>query len=219
MIPLLAITTLNQADSFRRLIESIDYPVRTVSVLCNSYSFDYLLKIHASCKSEFVDDFMISHCPYNMGCSTSWNYHMKMNPECDYWIFAGDDLLFSSGDLARAHDAARSYDAAFCNLGPKYSLFSLSKKCVNVVGFFDENIHPAYFEDNNYDDRLRNTTMSIGFFEYRGHHFGSGTSHHLSEENKNKLKHCYKLNEHYYKTKVTDKFDFEERSKKLLIVK
>lgn len=226
MIPLLAITTLNQLESFKNLITSIDYPIKRVSVLCNSYSFDYLVKIRELCSSDFVEEFMISHCPYNMGCSASWNYHIKMNPECDYWMFVGDDITFSPGDLESANITSSSHDTSFCSLKTKYSFFALSKKCVNVIGFFDENIHPAYFEDDDYDRRINQSYfLSMSRFKFNGTHFGSGTAHNLSEENSNKLKECYDMNQNYYKSKInrvdysSGKFNFEERTKKLLIVK
>lgn len=226
MIPLLSITTLNQVESFKNLIQSIDYPINKVSVLCNSYSFDYLTKIREVCKSNFVNEFMVSHCPYNMGCSMSWNYHIKMNPEVDYWMFIGDDVLLSSGDLERANIDASSHDVAFSSLPAKYSFFSLSKRCVNVIGFFDENIHPANFEDDDYDRRIKESyLLSMSTFEFNGIHYGSGTSHNLSEEDSNKLKEYYQMNQKYYNSKVmrvdysSGKFNFEERAKKLLIVK
>lgn len=222
MIPLLSVTTVNQIDSFERFILSIDYPIKTLSVLCNSYSFDYLLEIKKRCNSQFVNEFMLSFCPYNMGCSASWNYHIKMNPECDYWIFVGDDITFSRGDLENANSASIEFDVAFASLPTKYSFFSLSKKSINLVGFFDENIHPANFEDDDYDRRLKKYNISIGTFEFGGQHIGSGTTRNLSEEDKERLKYFYHLNEKYYHNKIASNdytsgnFNFEERSKKLI---
>ena len=222
MIPLLAITTLNQIDSFENLINSIDYPIKTISVLCNSYSFDYLLEIKKKCNSNFVQEFMISYCPYNMGCATSWNYHIKMNPECDYWIFSGDDITFSKGDLRNSNESSKESDIAFSSLPEKYSFFSLSKKCVNLLGFFDENIHPAYFEDDDFDRRIQKHKFLITTFRFNGYHIGSGTSKNLSEINKQNLKKIYDMNQKYYNNKIINgdyssgKFNFEERSKKLI---
>ena len=222
MIPLLSVTTVNQIDSFERLIASIDYPIKTLSVLCNSYSFDYFLEIKKRCVSDFVEEFMLSHCPYNMGCSTSWNYHIKMNPECDYWFFSGDDIVFSEGDLENANESCKASDVAFSSLPAKYSFFALSKKCVNLVGFFDENIHPANFEDDDYDMRIRQHELLIATFDFGGNHIGGGTTNNLSEEDRKKLKKFYELNSNYYYAKMSSKnysqgtFDFKERSKKLI---
>lgn len=225
MIPLLAVTTTNQIDAFESLVKSIDYPIKTFSILCNAYSFDYLLEIKKRCESEFVEEFMLSYCPYNMGCSTSWNYHMKMNSECDYWIFSGDDIIFSAGDLENANDASKECDIAFSSLPAKYSFFSLSKKCVKTVGLFDENIHPVNFEDDDYDRRVKQHPLLIGTFDFDGYHFGSGTTHNLSEENKTKFKQFYEMNKEYFYSKVANKdytsgtFDFDERSKKIIKIK
>ena len=56
MIPLLAVTTTNQLEVFDNFVKSINYPVKTVSVLCNSYSFEYLLQIKEYCQSNFVEE-------------------------------------------------------------------------------------------------------------------------------------------------------------------
>lgn len=225
MISLLAVTTVNQLSSFKSLIDSIDYPIKKLSVLCNSYSFEYLVEIRKLCANDFVNEFIVSHCPYNMGCSMSWNYHIKMNPECDNWIFSGDDMTFSGGDLKSAHKASKNFDAAFSSLPAKYSFFSLSKSCVEKVGFFDENIHPACFEDDDYDRRLQYHSVSTGSFQFNGTHFGSGTTSNLSNENKEKMKNFFSMNQNYFHKKSSSGdfgqgvFDFNERSKKLLKIK
>lgn len=225
MIPLLAVTSTNQLEAFKKLVSSIDYPIKTFSLLCNSYSFDYLIELRKLCKNDFINEFMISHCPYNMGCSTSWNYHMKMNTECDYWIFSGDDIVFSEGDLERANETAKINDVSFSSLPAKYSLFSLSKKCVKTVGLFDENIHPVNFEDDDYDRRMKMYPLTISRFKFNGSHYGSGTTHHLTNKNKEKFRQFYEMNRQYYESKVSrndysqGNFDFEERSKKNIRIK
>jgi len=37
---------------------------------------------------------------------------------------------------------------------PDFACYMINKKCVNVVGLFNEQFKPAYFEDNNYHDRI-----------------------------------------------------------------
>ena len=225
MIPLLAVTTTNQLETFDNFVKSINYPVKTVSVLCNSYSFEYLLQIKEYCQSNFVEEFMLSYCPYNMGCSTSWNYHMKMNPESPYWIFAGDDVTFSEDDLENINEASKVCDIVFSSMSAKYSFFSLNKNCVNTVGFFDENIHPVNFEDDDYDRRISKHDLKIGVFEFSGSHFGSGTTYNLSQSDRDKFKIYYHTNERYFQNKISKGdytqgiFDFEERSKKLIRIK
>lgn len=225
MIPLLSVTTINQVDSFQKFIKSIDYPIKTFSVLCNSYSFDYFLEIKKICNNSFVGEFIISYCPYNMGCSSSWNYHIKMNPECDYWIFSGDDVTLGKGDLERINTKSKLYDVTFSDITTKYSFFSLSKNCLRKVGFFDENIHPAYFEDDDYDRRIKHHNLSVGTFNFSGDHLGSGTIRNLTEDDRVKVNNFFEINKNYFHDKISRNdytqgiFDFEERSKKLIKIK
>ena len=107
----------------------------------------------------------------------------------------------------------------------KYSFFSLNKNCVNTVGFFDENIHPVNFEDDDYDRRIGKHNFKVGVFEFSGSHFGSGTTHNLSQSDRDKFKIYYQMNERYFQNKIFKDdytqgiFDFEERSKKLIRIK
>lgn len=227
MIPALCITTTNRLDCFEHLVNSIDYPVKTLSVLVNSHSFDYLTQIRNLCKNDLVERFMVSHCPYNMGCSTGWNYHMKMNCDSDYWIIAGDDTIFIPGDLERMNNAMKEYDY----VGASESIclgviFGLSKECVNKIGFFDENIHPINFEDNEWIARIEHHNVKMTRIPINSNHLGSGTAVALSEETYKRLRGpIWDMNEEYYKKKILErrdfseaKFNFEERRKKLIII-
>ena len=227
VIPVFAVTTINQADSFSKLIESIDYPINTFSVLCNTMSFNYVEEIRKRCISKFVNRFMVSWCPYNMGCSTSWNYHIKMNCDSDYWLFSGDDTVFAPDDLKRSNETIQTCDflgAAECDcLG---IIFGLNKKCVNIAGFFDENIHPVNFEDNEYVRRVRHHRDSIieKRIPIKSSHIGSGTQLNINRQERNFTIHCYELNKKYYEkicasgSFVEQKFDFDERRSKLLTI-
>lgn len=222
MIECIGITTLNQIDNLKSLIQSIDYPVKTVSILCNSYSVDYYLKVRDCCENKYVEEFIISHCPYNMGCSTSWNYHIKMNPELNGWIICADDIQFSPGDLENLHIKSQNTDIIFANIPPKFSLFYISKKCVSKVGFFDENIHPACYEDDDYQRRLIENDIPILTFNFNGVHIGSGTGKSMSLDKRKKLHQAIKINKEYYQKKIENKdftsgtFDFNQRAKNLL---
>ena len=227
MIPLFAVTTINQISSLQKLIESIDYPIKRFSILCNTYSFDYVCEVKKICSHPLVDEFMVSWCPYNMGCSTSWNYHIKMNCDSPYWLFAGDDTVFAPNDLQRSNEAIQTCDF----LGAEESIclgviFGLNKKCIETVGFFDENIHPVNFEDNEYIRRVRHHSDIIEKrISIKSSHIGSGTYANINQDQQNFTRHCYELNRQYYEKILNSnsyeetKFNFDERSRKLLIIK
>lgn len=227
MIPTLCITTTNRSDCFKSLVESIDYPIKTLSVLVNSFSFEYLKEIRELCKNDMVERFMVSHCPYNMGCSTGWNYHIKMNCDSDYWIIAGDDTIFYPGDLERMNLALYEYDyvgatESIC-LGV---IFGLRKECINKIGFFDENIHPINFEDNEWIARIHHHNVNMTRITIKSDHIGSGTAIAMDPEKYKKLRGpIWDLNEKYYTEKILHrgdfgeaKFNFDERRQKLIIM-
>lgn len=101
----------------------------------------------------------------------------------------------------------------------------MTKKCVETIGFFDENIHPAYFEDDDYDRRINYFNMSIGIFNFNGFHLGSGTIINLSDNDKKKMNAFFELNRNYFYDKIIkndftqSKFNFNERSKKIFKIK
>ena len=228
MIPCLAITTTNRLDCFEKLVNSIDYPIKTLSVLVNSYSFEYLVKIRELCKSDLVERFMVSHCPYNMGCSTGWNYHFKMNPDSEYWLVAGDDTEFFKGDLERMNEAMKSYDY----VGASESIclgviFGVSRNCIDKIGFFDENIHPINFEDNEWIARIEHHGINMTRIPIKSSHVGSGTYIAFDDETRKNVRGpIWDMNKEYYERKILRdmdfseaKFNFSERRKKLVIIK
>jgi len=216
MIPVLATTTLHTIEYLNNFIDKIDYPVDRLSILCNSSSLEYFLKITNIKKNVFVNKIYFSFCPYNMGCSTSWNYHIKMNPHSKYWILAGDDISFSPGDLERANTAAQN---SIISLSKNwaYSFFSISQDCINKVGFFDENYHPVSHEDDDYNFRLNANNVIPSYFDFYGNHVGSGSKTNINENKKNKFKIAYEMNQNYFNKKIIEnnisqgKFDFNER--------
>jgi GT2 family glycosyltransferase len=227
MIPALCITTTNRSDCFESLVNSIDYPVKTLSVLVNSYSFDYLVKIRELCKNDLVERFMVSHCPYNMGCSTGWNYHIKMNSDCEYWIIAGDDTVFHPGELETVNNTMKEWDY----LGASESIclgviFGISRNCVNKIGFFDENIHPINFEDNEWIARIEHHGVRMTRIPIKSDHVGSGTAIAMDPKVYQRIRGpIWDMNKQYYERKILEnrdfseaKFNFEERSKKLVII-
>lgn len=229
MIPVIGIATCNQKEELIKLISTIDYPVKVVSIICNNYNFDYLQFIRKHCVNNFVEEFIISHCPYNMGCSGSWNYHIKYNPSADYWLLSGDDIQYAHGDLEKFDNIARNNDITFSNFmdkkSGKYSLFAINKSCIKKVGFFDENIYPAYFEDDDYDYRISHHNCTIARVDVFSQHLHMGTIKNIPKEKSDFVNHFWNMNERYYNNKKSKldlsegKYSFEERENKVLLFK
>lgn len=228
MIPVLGITVaaVNPED-FKKTIQSIDYPIQTVSILCNNSSFEYFLKIKDLCFNNYVREFIFSFCPYNLGCAGGWNYHIKNNSRSNYWLLASDDVIYGSRDLEAFDRSSKMHDITFNRYvksgGGKYSFFSLSENCIEKIGFFDENIYPAYFEDDDYDRRITRQNLSVNYIDVEATHGHEGTIKNLNEDQRRYVKDfLWKKNEEYFKSKIKNndfsegKFSLRIRKEKIL---
>lgn len=231
MIPVLGITvSAVNINIFKSLIQSINYSIENVSLLCNNSDFDYFLNIKSLCTNKYVKKFTISYCPYNLGCAGGWNYHIKNNSTADYWILSNDDIIYGENDLKNFDESSRIYDITFNKFnkssGGKYSFFSLSKNCVEKVGIFDENIYPVYFEDDDYDARIKKHILSINYLGIDAIHMHEGTIKNLNQKDAEYVKNfLWKKNEEYYKSKILKndfsegRFSLEERRQKIFRIK
>ena len=230
MIPLLGISTLNQLDGFQKLIKSINFQIQTVSIIVNS-TFEYFEQVRQISKSDFVEKFEISFCPQNLGFGPSINYHIKGYPSKDYWVFVEDDVEFGQNDLFQIHELMKTNDAVFCDKNAEYILFALNRDMIRKVGFFDENLYPANYEDNDYRNRISFADVKVSHFNSSCLHNGvpvnmeggGATGKSLPTEKLNRLIECFNLNQAYYERKwqypellkINEYlYDIDERSKK-----
>tara|TARA_R110002126_G_scaffold290225_1_gene446716 strand:- start:2396 stop:3148 length:753 start_codon:yes stop_codon:yes gene_type:complete len=190
-IPILATQTLNGVKNVKKLIESVDYPVEIFSLILNNENFDILIDLKKYCDSkpnEFIDKIEISWHPTNLGCAPSWNYHFKQYPYAEYFVKADDDIEFSKGDLeVMSNTLANGNHMVFFNRGTKYACFGISKKTLKIVGLFDENVWPANYEDDDFQNRLRLSNINDTFLEIDIKHISSGTSRNLKDQ---KIEHA-----------------------------
>src|ERR1700760_3299001 len=152
MIPVLAIPHLNRPDLLRRLVESVDYPVRDFAVIQNGPDKD--------CEIEFILSLMqkIPHHRFhhlrgpNLGWAGSVNYALTAF-DAPYWMFANNDIAFAPGTLAKMDKAAREHhlDSAALFGEHGHSYFIMTRRGVNKVGLYDYGYHPAYLEDVDWD--------------------------------------------------------------------
>jgi GT2 family glycosyltransferase len=92
----------------------------------------------------------------NLGVAAAWNWLMVEAGDA-HVIISNDDTAFAPDTIARLMDAAeRTPDAGTVSAidGQKFSLFYLRRMCYDAVGPFDEAFYPAYFEDNDYVQRM-----------------------------------------------------------------
>jgi GT2 family glycosyltransferase len=155
MIPVLGVPILNRGDLLLDLVNSIDYPVEKLAIVQNGQEqdvVDAIEKVKTGINSH-VKSVYVSVPFRNIGCGPSWNHIIKSFPEASLWIISNNDMIFSPGDLERCYTTHVQNPNAFL-MAIGFALFGITPHVVQECGLFDENIYPAYFEDNDYQARL-----------------------------------------------------------------
>ena len=128
--------------------------------LCKEYSFEY------DCVRLF--DYRV-----NRGCSITWNdaiefvYHTTNNYFSALFIVNDDIEFLEDSFLQFADTVLKNPQIPVITMKPikngdSYSLFAYTRFAYEKIGFFDENIRPAYFEDADFVNRIK----KLGFAEF-----------------------------------------------------
>jgi GT2 family glycosyltransferase len=180
MIPVLGVPILNRGDLLLRLFHSIDYPVDTLHVVINytgnipdnsvteavtlirdAINADHPFVKHLTSEGGMLYNSKKRVVSNNLGVAGSWNHLIKSHPEASFIMLVGNDIQFSPGDLEKFDTfmsglttEQRNTKGITCgNHG--YSCFAVLPETITNVGYFDENIYPAYLEDCDYSWRCK----------------------------------------------------------------
>ena len=176
MRPVLAIPFLGNADALEPCLASIDADVRLL-IVDNSpdgASWDVV-----------PDDAHVIDMPGNIGYPMSVNLVIWSLPHEPYWLFANHDVVFAPGDLQRLIGATESGDWGWVGVRD-WRVFGLTAEAVSRVGLWDENFHPVYVEDCDYEYRCTLAGVRWGFIEGETSHVGSAVlkgSHQAQRDN------------------------------------
>jgi GT2 family glycosyltransferase len=166
----LIVPVLNRFDLLVRMVESIDVEA-TVYVINNSG--DKYIATDFYHANPLVEMRWVN-MPSNLGCSTSWNLGIKMLPFESKWIITSADAYFLPGACQMFADAAD--DAiTLCDIFPYWQTVAIGQKVVEQIGLFDEGIHPAYFDDTEYEWRARQSGVKITYLPIPIGHDNSST--------------------------------------------
>ena len=163
MRPVLAIPFLGNADALEPVIASIDMDVRLVVIdnTTRSVAIDVV-----------PDGAWVIEPPGNLGYSASVNLVIKSLPAEPFWLIANHDVVFAPGDLQRLAGATESGDWGWVGIHD-WRVFGLTAETVERVGLWDENFHPVYVEDCDYERRCTLAGIRWGFIEGETTHVGS----------------------------------------------
>ena len=156
MIPAMIVPVLIRHDLLDRMIQSINYPVRDLVIIDNGPQFEY-----EPTWNNWVHKIHHIKIPYNLGVASSWNLGIKSMPYSDYWLVTGFDNEWGGESLKQFQEESGPNKLVLSNGAPAWTAFSIGWKVVDKVGLFDESLHPAYFEDNDYKWRCTFTDVQI----------------------------------------------------------
>ncbi len=161
-LPLLGVPILNRFDLLERLVESIDFPVQTLAIVDNSgsglASLSNPLQHLATRPHPWIGSIRIAQSFNNLGVSASWNQILRSFPEAPFALLANNDVVFTPGLLEQAVSRLNPARPQFMPLLPgaaAFSAFLITAATWDRIGLFSEHFYPAYFEDLDYRDRIR----------------------------------------------------------------
>ena len=118
-----------------------------------------------ACRNELV----LLRFSTNLGCSTGVNNPLFTHPTAPHWLIANYDIAYPYGVLdvmgkELEKTRVKYPDLAVLTFGYIYgrgrienpwSNFVMTSCAVDSAGVWDENIFPAYYEDDDFRDRIR----------------------------------------------------------------
>ena len=191
MIPNLIVPVLNRYDLLQRMLDSIDYPIRHLFIIDNGPGPETPLVV-----PDYVKEFSYAGLPANLGVAGSWNLGIKSFPHNNRWFFTSADTVYEAGALELL-GTAMTDSLTLVAAAPFWQTFVVGEGIVEKVGLFDEAFHPIYFEDNDYERRVRHAGLPIVYLGAPVRHDNSSTinsdedyrsrNHATFESNRNRM--------------------------------
>jgi len=162
VIPILMTPVLNRWDLAKRMLESVDVYVETVLIIDNGMT----KKPGVVTDREQVGR-VVQWLPPNtgLGYGGAINFMVTQFPDCPWWLWASNDVVFHPGQLE--HVARRMGEAD----GPRlitggFTWGAANAAVIDRVGLVDDwSFFPIYFDDNDYHYRC--TLAGIEWIEDR----------------------------------------------------
>lgn len=196
MIPVIGFATLTRFDLAERLIASIDYPVEHLVIVNNSGKQSW-----TPTKPEAVKNLWHLEVPFGLGLVGAWNLVIKSTPYAPYWVMVNDDAWFPLGAL---ETIAREVDTEALNFAhvdqTPWAAPIFGEGCIRRAGLYDEAFYPIYFDDNDFERRIRNAGVDVKQLSARIHHDPMTTRQDFLEQNSR----TWRANEERHHRKIAD---------------
>ena len=152
MVPVIIIPVLNRYDLMERAIRSIDYPVERLIIIDNGDGYDPDM-LAWTAPWQHIQNWYLWRMPTNLGVAPSWNLGIKATPHAQGWLLLNSDAYFEAGQLE--HFYADCEDNMVVRTEQNWSCVWVGQDVVSKIGLFSECYVPAYFEDNDYEQRAK----------------------------------------------------------------
>ena len=159
----MAFPTISRADLLARALRSIDTVVERLIVVDNSPD-------GLDLPDDLADRVVWVEPGSNLGFGGSVNHVIRTNPRAPWWCIANADVEFGPGDLDRL--AAEMTGARWVGV-TDWRVFGLTTDAVQAAGLWDENLHPAYDDDCDYERRCDLAGVPRYFIPGTTSHVGS----------------------------------------------
>lgn len=141
---ILGVPTLNRYDLLEKLIRSA---LRGLLVP------DKILVVDngGSYENKHGERVEIIYSGPNIGVAAAWNRLLRAGA----WVISNDDVELGPETFARFLRALEVSPVTIIDGRYRWSLFGQRPEVTEKIGFYDEAFFPAYYEDNDYEYRLK----------------------------------------------------------------
>jgi GT2 family glycosyltransferase len=166
MIPVIGFATLTRFDLADRLIASIDYPVEHLVIVNNSGK-----KTYQPIENELVQNTWHIEVPFGLGLVGAWNLIIKSTPYAPYWVMVNDDAWFPAGSLETIEREVDTEALNFAHVDQTpWAAPIFGEGCIERAGLYDEAFYPIYFDDNDFERRIRHAGVEVKQLSAMIHH-------------------------------------------------
>ncbi len=172
-LPVLGVPLLNGAEHLQELLDSLDHPVQSLAIVDNSVNTRFAASVRPQLDQleqqghPLIRHIQIARGFGNQGVAASWNQILLAFPAASAIGLFNHDVVLSPGALSQALELLAQQPAAEGCLLPllpppaAFSAFLITPKLWERAGLFNTAFHPAYWEDLEFSDRLRDLGLPI----------------------------------------------------------
>jgi GT2 family glycosyltransferase len=152
------IPTINQFDYLQDNLDAINQYLPNIQIyIYNNSIYNIVTKVRTYSNTKIMGS------GTNIGVAAAWNImltDMRANG-FDYALILNDDIVLSK-DISHIYEFV-SQKRQFARILNDWSVFLISLDTFSQIGLFDEKFYPAYFEDSDYNYRMKLAGISTDF--------------------------------------------------------